>query len=125
MGREMITEERAQQFAEEWIAAWNAHDLERVMSHYADDVEYFSMFLLRLTDSKTGRLDGKENVKAYLAKGLAAYPDLQFKLINVFVGVASVVLHYQSVNNLIAAEVFELNERGLAARVQCHYYQAV
>ncbi len=120
----MVTQEQAQQFAKEWIAAWNAHDLEQVMSHYANDVEYFSMFLLKLTDSKTGKLDGKENLRKYLAKGLAAYPELQFKLINVFAGVASVVLHYQSVNNLIAAEVFELNEQGLATRVQCHYYQA-
>lgn len=26
-------------FAHEWIAAWNAHDLERILAHYADDVE--------------------------------------------------------------------------------------
>jgi len=25
--------------AQEWIAAWNAHDLERILAHYADDVE--------------------------------------------------------------------------------------
>jgi len=119
----MVTEEQAHKFATDWINSWNAHDLDRVMSHYDDNVEYYSMFLLKLTDSQTGMLQGKENVKEYLAKGLDAYPDLQFKLINVFLGVASITLHYQSVNNLIAAEVFELNDKGLASRVQCHYHQ--
>jgi hypothetical protein len=120
----MITEEQATSFANDWIDSWNAHDLDRIMSHYDQDVEYFSMFLAKLTDNKAGMLQGKDNVKEYLSKGLSAYPDLHFKLLNIFVGVASVVLHYQSVNNLIAAEVFELNTQGLASRVQCHYYQA-
>lgn len=120
----MMTEQRAIDFANDWIAAWNAHDLERVMAHYDDNVEYFSVFLFKLTDSTTGMLQGKENVKAYLAKGLEAYPDLEFMLINVFVGVRSVAIHYQSVNNLIAAEVFEINDKGLVSRVQCHYQQA-
>ena len=119
----MLTEKQAHNFANDWIASWNAHDLNRVMSHYDDDVEYFSMFLLKLTDNKTGKLQGKDDLRDYLAKGLAAYPRLNFKLINVFLGVASVTLQYKSVNNMVAAEVFEINDNGLASRVQCHYYQ--
>jgi ketosteroid isomerase-like protein len=30
----MITKEFAQHFAEDWVASWNAHDLDRVLSHY-------------------------------------------------------------------------------------------
>jgi hypothetical protein len=119
----MITEQEANGFASDWVAAWNAHDLDRVMTHYDDDVEYFSAFVAKLTDNSSGRLKGKENVRDYLSKGLAAYPDLSFKLINVFVGVSSITLQYESVNNLIAAEVFELNSDGLVTRVQCHYTQ--
>jgi hypothetical protein len=117
----MITEQQAQVFADDWIAAWNAHDLDRVMSHYADDVEYFSMFVAKLTGDETGRINGKSGVRDYLSKGLAAYPELNFKFINCLVGVASITLQYESVNNLIAAEVFELNSDGLVKRVQCHY----
>jgi ketosteroid isomerase-like protein len=29
----------AERFAKEWVAAWNAHDLDRVLSHYEDDFE--------------------------------------------------------------------------------------
>ena len=117
----MITEEQAQQFATNWIDAWNAHDLERVISHYDENVEYYSVFLTKLTNNKQGVLYGKENVKEYFAKGLQAYPALHFKLERVFLGVASVMLQYHSVNHLLAAEVFELNGKGLVSRVQCHY----
>ena len=40
----MITEEQAKKFAEDWVEAWNSHDLELVMSHYDENVEYFSVF---------------------------------------------------------------------------------
>jgi len=29
----MLTHERAQRFAEEWYAAWNAHDLDAILGH--------------------------------------------------------------------------------------------
>ena len=34
-----LTHEFARRFAEEWIAAWNAHDLERILAHYTDDFD--------------------------------------------------------------------------------------
>ena len=117
----MLTLEEAKQFSEHWIKAWNGHDIEAIISHYAEDVEYFSAFLTKLADNPQGTLSGKSAVKAYLAKGLAAYPDLHFVLKKVFVGVRSVVIEYQSVNHLNASEVFEFNEKGLVNRVQCHY----
>jgi ketosteroid isomerase-like protein len=100
----MITKEQANKFANDWVASWNTHDLDRVMSHYDDNVEYYSQFVLKLTDNKSGMLQGKNEVQQYLAKALQTYPDLHFKL--------------------IAAEVFEINSKGLAARIQCHYYQS-
>jgi len=117
----MISNEQAQHFSEDWIDSWNSHSMERILKHYAEEVEYFSPFLPKLTDNTNGRLQGKTDVAEYLAQGLQAYPDLNFKFIAVFTGIASVTIQYESVNNLIAAEVFELNEQGLAIRVQCHY----
>ena len=37
-----MTESEATRFAQEWVAAWNSRDLERILSHYADDVEVTS-----------------------------------------------------------------------------------
>ena len=28
----------AKEFGREWVVAWNAHDLERIVAHYANDV---------------------------------------------------------------------------------------
>ncbi len=117
----MLTELKAKEFAEHWIQAWNSHDIESIVSHYAEDVEYFSPFLTRLAKNPQGTLLGKGALKEYLAKGLAAYPDLNFVLKNVLFGVRSLVIQYRSVNNLNASEVFEFDENGLVNRVQCHY----
>lgn len=117
----MITQEQAQLFAQSWIDAWNAHDLDRVMDHYDEKVQYSSIFLRKLTEHASARIQGRENVTSYLAKGLAAYPDLRFQLLHLFIGIDSLVLQYQSVNQLIAAEVFTFNESGKIVQVQCHY----
>ena len=37
--------ENAERLAREWVEAWNAHDLERILSHYAEDVEFASPFV--------------------------------------------------------------------------------
>jgi hypothetical protein len=117
----VLTDQELKEFASHWIRAWNDHDIESIISHYSDDVEYFSGFLTRFAGNAAGTLRGKGAVKEYFAKALAAYPDLHFLLINVFRGVRSVVLQYRSVNGLTAAEVFEFNGKGLVDRVQCHY----
>ena len=117
----MFTEQKAKEFAEHWIRSWNDHDVEAIIAHYSDDVEYFSAFLQKLSDNPSGTLRGKAAVREYVRKGLAGFPDLHFTLVNVYFGVRSVVLQYQSVKQLVAAEVFEFDEGGLVSRVQCHY----
>jgi ketosteroid isomerase-like protein len=34
-----VTIEDAWKLAEHWIAAWNAHDLDQIMTHYEDAIE--------------------------------------------------------------------------------------
>jgi len=34
---------------QEWIDAWNSHDLNRIMAHYCDDVELVSPIVIKLT----------------------------------------------------------------------------
>ena len=38
----MITSEFARQVSQEWLSAWNAHDLEAILSYYAEDFEMIS-----------------------------------------------------------------------------------
>ena len=46
----------ANKFAAEWIAAWNAHDLPRVLSHYTEDFEMSSPKIVQIAGEASGRL---------------------------------------------------------------------
>jgi hypothetical protein len=120
----VISDEDARRFAAEWIEAWNAHDLDAIVGHYSDDVEFFSPVVVRLTGDSGGRLQGKEAVRSYFTRGLEAYPDLHFELLAVLVGIGSVVLSYRSIGGRLAAEVMELDGSGHVVRVLCHYAEA-
>ena len=120
----MITNEKAEQFAEEWIKAWNQHDLNAILSHYSDQIEFYSPFIPLLKFNETGVITNKADLKRYFEIGLNAYSDLQFTLHNFFTGIDTVVLYYTSVNGRLAAEVFQLNEEGKAIKVFCNYSSA-
>jgi hypothetical protein len=51
----MMTREEALRFAEGW-AAWNAHDLDRILAHYSDEFEMTTPFIVKLMGEPTGTL---------------------------------------------------------------------
>lgn len=117
----MLTPEQARRFADEWFAAWNAHDLDAILGHYADDIAFSSPFVVALNDDPTGTIHGKETLRAYFHRALTAYPDLRFLPLHILSSVASVTLVYQSVKDLIAAEVMIFDADGRVSRVYAHY----
>ncbi|MGB8329508.1 MAG: nuclear transport factor 2 family protein [Polyangiales bacterium] len=117
----MISNQDAKRFAAEWIAAWNSHDVEKILAHYEDDLEYYSPMIPRVTGQTSACLCGKPAVRAYVTEALRRSPGLEFTLLHAFSGVTSVTLHYLNMNGRRAAEVFELSEEGKAHRVLCHY----
>ena len=115
---------RFEVFAEDWYAAWNSHDLERIVGHYAKDVVFASPFLAALDESTGGELRGLDALRRYFALALRRYPRLRFEPIEMFAGARSVVLHYISVDGLLAAETMELDDHGLVVRALAHYRDA-
>ena len=120
----MVSEEQARSFAEEWYAAWNSHDLDAILGHYSDDVEFTSPFVVALFDEPSGTIRGKEDLRAYFARGLERFPDLRFEPLDVLAGVDSVTLSYVSVEGRRAAEVMTLGPDGRVVRVLAHYRDA-
>jgi len=108
-------------FAAEWIAAWNSHDMDRILTHYADDVEISSPMIKLAAGIDNGSLKGKEAVAAYWKKALERIPDLRFELIDVTAGVDSVALYYHSVMNKRSIEVMFFNAAGKVQRIIAHY----
>ena len=119
--RGVLSREFATRFAAEWIAAWNSHDLTRILAHYADDFEMFSPLIIERVGEASGVLRGKEKVGAYWKIGLAASPPLRFELIDVYAGVSSLTIHYRSVGRRIAAEVLEFDAQCRVVRGRAHH----
>jgi hypothetical protein len=108
-------------FAREWVEAWNSHDLDRILSHYADDFQMNSPFIVQLMNEPSGTITGKENVRAYWAKALERIPDLHFDLIEGLTGVDSITIYYQAVLGKRAAEVLFFDENCKVKRAVAHY----
>ncbi len=116
----MITASFAHHFAQQWLAAWNDHDLDRILSHYADDFEMSSPVIVQVVGEPSGALKGKPAVRAYWAKALAMFPDLKFELLTTLVGVNSITLHYQGLRGPVA-EVFHFDAFGRVKAAEAHY----
>lgn len=117
----MMDEQEARQFASEWVRAWNAHDLEQILAHYAQDVQFTSPLIMKLLGEPSGTIVGKDDLRVYFEKGLDTYPELRFELINVLVGVDSVTLYYRSVKSMLAAEAMLFDESGKVTRATAYY----
>ena len=106
----------AARFAVEWIAAWNSHDLDRILSHYADDFEMRSPLVVQRGIDASGVLRGKAAVAAYWRQGLAATPPIRFELVGVYAGIGTIAIHYLSVGRRMVVEVVELGADGKVTR---------
>ena len=111
----------AEHFAAEWIDAWNSHDLDRVLSHYADGFEMSSPYIVALTGEPSGMLRGKPAVKSYWRKALSHFPDLHFDLVSVLAGANSITLYYRGARGRLVAEAFHFDAERRVSQAFAHY----
>jgi hypothetical protein len=116
----MLDKTFAERFATEWIAAWNSHDLDRVLSHYADDFEMSSPIIAQIAGEPSGKLKGKKAVGAYWRSGLKLIPDLHFELVSTLVGATSITLYYKGHRGMVA-EVFIFGPDEKVTAAFAHY----
>lgn len=106
-------------FAKEWEAGWNSHDLDRILSHYSEDIVFHSRKAQTVTGS--GILEGRDALRAYWSEALAAQPELTFRVQDVFEGYHMMVISYLNHRDVLAAETFYFNPDGLVMRAAaCH-----
>jgi predicted ester cyclase len=116
-----MTRDEAWSLANHWIAAWNSHDLDSIMTHYDDAIELTSPVAAQLLGPSDGKVAGKANLRAYFLRGLEAYPELQFHLEEVLWGVNSVLLYYKNQKGTRTGEFMELSATGKIVRVVANY----
>ena len=116
-----MTIEEAKRFAEHWVEAWNSHDLDAILSHYAHDLEMTTPMIRSILGIQSGTLRGKKAVGDYWRAALEKVPDLKFSLIEVTAGVGVVSIYYNSIAGRKAIETFFFNEEGKVCRALATY----
>lgn len=116
-----LTPAEAQSFADTWYAAWNSHDIDRIMSCYAPEIRHSSPFIKRYNNSDDLALVGIDTVRDYFARALERNPTLRFDPMFVTTGLESVLLVYRRMTGDLAGEVFFLNSDLKIVRSVSHY----
>lgn len=110
-------------FAAEWIAAWNAHDLERILSHYAEDIVFRSPVVRQRFGKASGEVSGKDELRAYWSGAFApGAPALRFELIAVLAGVdGGAIRYFSTTRDCEVVETFTFDHAGLVKRAAAFY----
>ena len=58
---------KARDFARRWLEAWNAHDVEAVLAHFAEDVTFTSPVAARILERSDGIVRGKVALRLAMA----------------------------------------------------------
>ncbi|HET9258064.1 MAG TPA: nuclear transport factor 2 family protein [Pseudonocardiaceae bacterium] len=95
----------AHRFVARWAADWNSHDLDRIMSHFADGVVFTSPVAAELLDGCDGTVRGKDALRDYFATGVRRIPDLHFEVLGVYTGVGTIVINYRNQAGQLVSEV--------------------
>ena len=117
----MITESEVKGFARQWVAAWNSHDLDAIMSHYDVDVVLISPVAAKILDRPSGTVEGDAALRNYFKRGLELYPNLHFELLDVMCGLACIVVLYKNQKGTRTAEFMEFGKNGKIIRVVANY----
>ncbi len=118
----MSTPEPAE-FCRRWLAAWNAHDVEAILEHFADEVVFTSPIAKRAGTSSDGVLRGKEALRTYWMMALERVPDLHFELVGVYSGIHTLVINYRNQTGGLVNEVLTFDQ-GLVAVGHGTYLEA-
>jgi predicted ester cyclase len=116
-----MTKDEAWILANEWVAAWNKHDLDLIMAHYDEAAELTSPVAAQLLGSADGKVVGRGNLRAYFQRGLELYPELHFHIEDVLWGVDSVVVYYKNQTETHTAEFMRVSQTGKAMQTVAHY----
>jgi hypothetical protein len=112
---QVVTAPEPSTFAEQWLAAWNRHDVDAVLVHFHDDVVFTSPVAARLVPESGGVVRGKTALREYWTAALKTMPDLHFEVAGVYLGESVVVINYRDPRGGLVNEVLEF-DGGLVRR---------
>ncbi len=99
-------------FARAWTQAWNDHDIEAILSHYAEDIVFHSPRIRLVTGDAADSVSGKEALRRYWSLALQVGRDLYFEVDQVFAGSDALTVVYTNHRQQTVAETFVFNAAG-------------
>jgi predicted SnoaL-like aldol condensation-catalyzing enzyme len=105
-----------------WFEAFNAHNLEKLLSLYDDEAEHFSPKLKIRHPETNGLVIGKEALKTWWKDAFDRLPTLHYKVTSLTSNADRVFMEYirtvENEENILVAEVLEIKEgKIIASRV--------
>jgi hypothetical protein len=93
-----ISETFVKEHIDRWTNAWNDHNIDDIMSMYADNIEFsspkISLLMPEITTSNKTRIINKQDLKRYFSIGLERFPKLRFMPIDFLLKGHKVLLEY-------------------------------
>ncbi len=119
-----MTRDQALAFAKEWAAAWNRRDIDAVISHFHDDVEFTSAKAQQFMGRATVR--GKKELLNYWQTALRHVQELHFEIDDVVWDAEAhhlAIMYRARLNGKTsrALELLTLDGKGMAIRGVAYY----
>ena len=97
-----------------WFEAFNAHNLEKLLSLYDDEAQHFSPKLkIRLPETK-GLITGKDVLRTWWKDAFDRLPSLHYKVTSLTSNTDRVFMEYirivENEDEMLVAEVLEIKE---------------
>lgn len=105
-----------------WFEAFNAHNLEKLLSLYDDEAEHFSPKLKIRHPETKGLVTGKEALRTWWQEAFERLPSLHYKVTSLTSNSDRVFMEYirtvENEDTILVAEVLEIRDgKIIASRV--------
>lgn len=115
-------ENQNENIARQWFAAFNSHNLEKLLSLYDDHAEHFSPKLKIRRPETNGFVSGKQALHDWWQDAFERLPELHYQVTSLTANGERVFMEYTRIvpgeENMLVAEVLEIkNGKIIASRV--------
>ena len=119
-----MNQSEIQTIADKWFAAFNAHNLENLLSLYDDDAEHFSPKLKIRMPETGGFVRGKDALRVWWKDSFDRLPDLQYIPTSFIDNGKSIFMEYKRIvggePDMMVGEVLEIHN-GLIIRSRVYH----
>jgi limonene-1,2-epoxide hydrolase len=111
--------------AQKWFEAFNEHNLEKLLKLYDEDAKHYSPKLKIRQPETNGYVQGKVQLRAWWKDAFNRLPTLHYEVKTLTADTNRVFMEYvrkvAGEENMLVAEVLEINETGLIAASRVYH----